>query len=101
LFGSEVPAGGVQVCKRETLINAPTIDWMEWQAGYVCSALLMPATHLRGVVGGYQRTHGLFGPMAIGSVHAAALIDPLKVLGDSAGVDVTGNRPRQVSSRPT
>jgi hypothetical protein len=32
----------VQVCKRETIIDALTTDWMEWQAGYVCGALLMP-----------------------------------------------------------
>ena len=28
-------------------MDAPENDWMEWQAGYVCGALLMPATAVR------------------------------------------------------
>lgn len=35
-----------QSCKRSGLLNAGTSDWMEWQAGYVCGALLMPLTYL-------------------------------------------------------
>lgn len=34
-------------CKRETIVTAPRIDWREWQAGYACGALLMPARRLR------------------------------------------------------
>lgn len=37
------------ICKRETMIDAAKTDWMEWQAGYICGALLMPksvVTHL-------------------------------------------------------
>lgn len=34
-------------CKRETIIDAPKYDWLEWQAGYVCGALLMPITDLK------------------------------------------------------
>lgn len=30
------------ICKRETMIEAAKTDWMEWQAGYICGALLMP-----------------------------------------------------------
>ena len=33
----------VQVCKRETMLDASHSDWMEWQAGHVCGAILMPA----------------------------------------------------------
>jgi len=29
-------------CKRETIISAGKADWMEWQAGYACGAILMP-----------------------------------------------------------
>jgi hypothetical protein len=36
-----------QVCKRETILDAPMVDWMEWQAGHVCGALLMPASRVR------------------------------------------------------
>jgi hypothetical protein len=30
-------------CRREHIVHAPEVDWMEWQAGYACGALLMPA----------------------------------------------------------
>lgn len=30
-------------CKRDNIVNAAESDWMEWQAGYVCGAILMPA----------------------------------------------------------
>ena len=46
----QVKSPRFQVCKRETMIGAPQRDWMEWQAGYVCGALLMPATALRRIV---------------------------------------------------
>jgi hypothetical protein len=29
-------------CKRDNIVNAAESDWMEWQAGYVCGAILMP-----------------------------------------------------------
>lgn len=41
LFGSM--AVFEQTCKPLGLTNAPKSDWMEWQAGYVCTALLAPA----------------------------------------------------------
>jgi hypothetical protein len=37
-------------CKRETIVGAPQTDWMEWQAGYVCGALLMPRRRLNDLV---------------------------------------------------
>lgn len=40
----------MQVCKRETIVNAAASDWMEWQAGHVCGALLVPASHVRGFI---------------------------------------------------
>lgn len=30
------------ICKREKILTAPRGDWLEWQAGYACGALLMP-----------------------------------------------------------
>jgi Zn-dependent peptidase ImmA (M78 family) len=38
-----LPIDNKQVCKRDTLIEASASDWMEWQAGHVCGAILMPA----------------------------------------------------------
>jgi hypothetical protein len=37
----------IQVCRRETMLDAPVVDWMEWQAGHVCGAVLMPAARVR------------------------------------------------------
>jgi hypothetical protein len=42
--------GRTQVCKRETMLEAANTDWMEWQAGHVCGALLMPASRVRRLV---------------------------------------------------
>nr|WP_246204517.1 ImmA/IrrE family metallo-endopeptidase [Devosia marina] len=30
------------ICKRDTMVDAPMTDWMEWQACYFSGALLMP-----------------------------------------------------------
>jgi hypothetical protein len=29
-------------CKRDNIVNVAESDWMEWQAGYICGAILMP-----------------------------------------------------------
>ncbi|MCA2997691.1 MAG: ImmA/IrrE family metallo-endopeptidase [Rhodocyclaceae bacterium] len=39
--------GREQVCKRDSMVNAAQSDWMEWQAGHVCGAMLMPVTVLK------------------------------------------------------
>jgi Zn-dependent peptidase ImmA (M78 family) len=49
LFPTKPRADDVQVCKRDTLLNAPQIDWMEWQAGHACGALLMPGSRVKKV----------------------------------------------------
>jgi hypothetical protein len=33
-------------CKRDSIISLSKRDWMEWQAGYVCGALLIPLNPL-------------------------------------------------------
>jgi hypothetical protein len=76
LFNPRTGSGrGAQVCKRDGSINARKTDWMEWQAGYVWGALLMPISHFRRVVSDYQRVHNIFGPIALGSDRGAALIN--------------------------
>jgi len=47
------------VCKRDKIIGAREVDWMEWQAGYVSGAILMPATVLRRRAGEFCATRGL------------------------------------------
>jgi len=74
LFNPAAAKGGEQVCKRDGILNARKTDWIEWQAGYACGALLIPITHLRRVVQDYQERHRLFGPVAFGTAHGNALI---------------------------
>jgi len=40
------PQQNIIICKRDGILDAPSYDWMEWQAGYVCGAFLMPKSHL-------------------------------------------------------
>lgn len=47
LFPNPKRKAEVQVCKRENILNAPQLDWMEWQAGHICGAILMPAGRVR------------------------------------------------------
>lgn len=54
-------SSGRRVCKRDTIVTAAAYDWMEWQAGYGCGALLMPRSVMREIVsdimgkgGGYR-----------------------------------------------
>lgn len=61
-------------CKHETLLDAPWSDWMEWQAGYVCGALLMPRKALAGVVDGYLTDRGIDGVVPVASAHGRWLV---------------------------
>lgn len=36
------PSVAAPCCTEETMLNASSYDWMEWQAGYCCGAFLMP-----------------------------------------------------------
>lgn len=78
------------ICKRDTMLSAPATDWMEWQAGYICGALLMPATCVRKVAQQYGEVKGIFGPVREGTDHAQALIEAVtaafRVSGDAARV---------------
>jgi Zn-dependent peptidase ImmA (M78 family) len=62
-------------CNRQRILDAPRTDWMEWQAGYVCGALLMPVTHIRTATAQFLETHKLFAPVAASSQHAGLLIN--------------------------
>ena len=73
LFAQNSNVNG-QICKRDTILDAGQPDWMEWQAGYVCGALLMPVSHVRRLVGAYRKSHGLFGAISHASQHGRALI---------------------------
>ncbi len=82
LFGStnSISSGAVslprpQKCHRETILNAKQVDWMEWQAGYACGALLMPNSHLRRVVAGYMRQQRVLTELHATAREAAELVE--------------------------
>jgi hypothetical protein len=69
-----------QVCKRDTMLEAQSSDWMEWQAGHVCGAILMPASRVRrlareqfgeNLVNGSVSTHTMQGGAVIEAVQAS------------------------------
>jgi hypothetical protein len=69
------PNANKQICKRDGILNAAHTDWMEWQAGYISGALLMPVSYLRKSVSVYLDAHGLFGTVSASGPHAQALIE--------------------------
>ncbi len=92
LFGTQRKPD-IITCKRETMVTAPRADWLEWQAGYACSAILMPATHTRRVVDAYRTQANLYGPTPATSEHGRALINAVinrfQVSRDAARVRLT------------
>lgn len=79
----------MQICYRDKILDAAQSDWMEWQAGYACGALLMPASRVRRLAGDYLDSHGLFGAIGERDSHGAALIEAVKT-----GFDVSADAAR-------
>ena len=75
---SHNPNTDKQTCKRDNISDAAQTDWMEWQAGYVCSALLMPISPVRRLVGDYRQSHDLHGVIGCNNLHGRALIDAMQ-----------------------
>ncbi|MBW7929201.1 MAG: ImmA/IrrE family metallo-endopeptidase [Fimbriimonadaceae bacterium] len=67
------PHANKAVSKRDNILNAPQSDWMEWQAGYISGALLMPVTPVRRLVSDYCSPRELHGNIHVTSDHAAVL----------------------------
>ncbi len=59
------------VCKRGTMVDSGEFDWLEWQAGYVSGAILMPAQQVRRTVGDLLRGQGIHGAAVVGTQPAA------------------------------
>lgn len=72
------PKASMQICYRDNILDAAQTDWMEWQAGYVCGALLMPATSVRQLITPYLESQGLFGVVGQREPHGLALIEKVK-----------------------
>ena len=62
------------ICKRDTMIDATYADWMEWQAGYVCGAILMPKTAVVGLCRSFVEQRSLYGEVSTRTPHGQALI---------------------------
>lgn len=62
------------ISKRENILNAPKIDWMEWQAGYICGALLMPRNDLIKQIQSYREVNKINGDFIENSEDAENLI---------------------------
>lgn len=77
-------------CHRDGILSAAPADWLEWQAGYACGALLMLASHVRQLVGEYVRQHELLFRPRSNSAHAAEIqglmVDRFFVSPDAARV---------------
>lgn len=78
------------ICKRDSIIDAKHIDWMEWQAGYVSGALLMPITYVSKVLSQYKEQHNVFSSVHKDSEHGKEMIglvmEAFKVSNDAARV---------------
>ena len=61
-------------CKRDKMLDAPFFDWMEWQAGYICGSILMPASNIRTLVTDYRKDHGISASVGENSKEARGLI---------------------------
>jgi len=64
-------------CHRDTIIEAHARDWMEWQAGFVCGAILMPISHVQGILNSIAEHNGQYEPALINTPHANGLINTL------------------------
>jgi len=77
-------------CKRDSIIGAKKTDWMEWQAGYVSGAALMPKSYIRNIVSDIHERFNIFGAVSPSSDNGVRLIravmDGFSVSRDAATV---------------
>jgi hypothetical protein len=62
------------ICKRDSMIDAAQSDWMEWQAGYICGALLMPKSAVLGIYQEFSKQRGLYNAVSLQTPDGAALL---------------------------
>jgi len=63
-------------CNRANIERAAETDWMEWQAGYACGAILMPAAALIETAQAFRRRNQLpFSNLVVNSDTGRALIE--------------------------
>jgi hypothetical protein len=70
---SKFLGGSPQQCHRTSILGATEYDWMEWQAGYISGALLMPESHVREMAAESLKSVGRGCPLDPQAPEAAAL----------------------------
>jgi hypothetical protein len=74
LFSSQGQAH-TNKCKRDSILNAAETDWMEWQAGYACGAILIPVGALLETVKTFRAANNLvLANLTLNSKEGQALI---------------------------
>jgi len=77
-------------CKRDTMIAAHRVDWMEWQAGFVSGVCLMPKSYVHSTVGPIRDRRGIYGVVdphsEAGRQIIDAVVDRFQVSRDAATV---------------
>jgi len=72
------------------MLDAPVSDWMEWQASYVCGAILMPVSPLRDAVrkslGGHDASAAMATDSDLGRGIRARIAEDFDVSADAAQV---------------
>jgi Zn-dependent peptidase ImmA (M78 family) len=63
------------ICKRDSILEAKETDWMEWQAGYVSGAILMPVGPLRRFVSDFCGNRGLHAAVSLASEPGQEIIN--------------------------
>lgn len=72
---SQRPEATTIKCKRDSIYGASEYDWMEWQAAYVCGAVLMPHTRVKAIAKEYLESIRENGPLDVKSQPAVDLIE--------------------------
>jgi len=74
LFTSQ-PKTHTNKCHRDNMIGASERDWMEWQAGYACGAVLMPSSVLLETVKRFRDEKEIpYANLTVASEHGQQLI---------------------------
>jgi len=77
-------------CYRDNMLPFGKTDWMEWQAGYVSGAALMPKSYMTKLVAGFHERFGIYGPVFADSKNGrtliSAIVDSFKVSREAAEV---------------
>lgn len=66
------------ICRRDTILDAPKYDWMEWQAGYVSGAILMPFTTITTLVSDYCQHLQLHAGVHVDNYHAQTIVHKVR-----------------------